>query len=215
MSNQTMPEQTIPEQTMSNQTMPEQTIPEQTISNQTMPNIETISPNNNFSVTEKNILNTYVTILNQSMLPTNGLKFIGKMMMAIGIYKDNMDLVSWVLTNNYLGGNDIINSSHIAFANQMGFNIEVEYEQDDIDEDAISSLYIDSARHNYARFRNLDIKDVTESMVKKSSAGLEGWYEYDSGEDRGTYEDTVLDHEMSVPAPTSEPSSDDDLEEVD
>jgi hypothetical protein len=84
-----------------------------------------------------------------------------------------------------------------------------------VEEDTISSLYIDHARQNYARFRNLDIKDVTESMVKKSSAGLEGWYEYDSGEDKGTCEDTVMDHEVSVSAPTSEPSSDDDLEEVD
>jgi hypothetical protein len=83
-----------------------------------------------------------------------------------------------------------------------------EDEQDDRGEDAISSLYIDRARENYARFRNLDIKDVTESIVKKSSAGLEGWYEYNSGE-------YGMACGESVQVVASEPLSDDDLEEVD
>ena len=33
------------------------------------------------------------------------------------------------------------------------------------------------ARQKYALFHDMDMKDVTEVMVKKSSAGLKGWYE--------------------------------------
>jgi len=55
--------------------------------------------------------------------------------------------------------------------------------------DTLSAKYVDRARQNYGRFRKLDIKAVTESMVKKSSAGLEGWYDYGSGEG-------AMDHEI-------------------
>jgi hypothetical protein len=182
-----------------------------------MSDINTISPNNTFSKSGRSILTTFIQILDDknSGLAPHKLKFLGIMLMTIGIYNNDTGLVSWVLINNYAVENDIINSSHIAFANQMGFDIEQvplvssqtvsEY---DSGEDAISSLYIDRARENYARFRNLDIKDVTESIVKKSSAGLEGWYEYKSGE-----YGTVCGESVRVVA--SEPLSDDDLEEVD
>ena len=55
--------------------------------------------------------------------------------------------------------------------------------------DTISAKYIDRARKNYARFHNLEIDDVTESMITESSAGLAGWDEYRSGEES-------LDHEI-------------------
>ena len=90
-----------------------------------MSNIETISPDNNFSETEKKGLNSLIGILleENSNLSKEILKNIGLTMMAVGSSKGDCDLVSWLVTNNYAKVNDFIYPEHFEAANKIGFNI--------------------------------------------------------------------------------------------
>jgi hypothetical protein len=90
-----------------------------------MSNIETISPDNNFSETEKKGLNSLIGILleENSNLSKEILKNTGLTMMAVASSKGDCDLLSWLVTNNYAGVNDLIYAEHFEVANKMGFNI--------------------------------------------------------------------------------------------
>ena len=90
-----------------------------------MSNIETISPDNNFSETEKKALNNLIEIVSgkNSNLSIAILKNTGLTLMAVGSSKGDCDLIRWLLTNNYAALDDILYTEHYEVANKMGFNI--------------------------------------------------------------------------------------------
>jgi len=91
-----------------------------------MPNIETIINSSNFSDSQKSVLFTIIQVISDenNIIPEEKKLFIGQMLLAISIWKGDVNLVSWCLDNNYGSASTLINNSHIAFANQLGFNME-------------------------------------------------------------------------------------------
>ena len=91
-----------------------------------MSNIDTILLNINFSDSQKSVLSTIIQVISDenNILPEERKSFIGQVLFAISIWKGDVNLVRWCLDNNYGSASALITNSHIAFANQLGFNME-------------------------------------------------------------------------------------------
>ena len=91
-----------------------------------MSNIETIINSSNFSDSQQSVLSTIIQVISDenNILPEEKKSFIGQVLFAIFIWKGDVNLVSWCIDNNYGSAITLINNSHIALANQLGFNME-------------------------------------------------------------------------------------------
>ena len=91
-----------------------------------MNTIGSISPNNNFTDSEKMMLNIIIKLLTieDNTLSQERQQFVGQVLFTISICKGDVNLVRWCLDNHYGSASTLITNSHITFANQFGFNIE-------------------------------------------------------------------------------------------
>ncbi len=94
--------------------------------NLNMNTIDIISTNSNFSDNQKQTINSIIQLLigENSQISTERVQFIGQVLFAISIWKGDVNLVRWCLENNYGSASELITNSHIAFVNQLGFNME-------------------------------------------------------------------------------------------
>ena len=91
-----------------------------------MNTIGSISPNNNFTDSEKMMLDIIIKLLTMenNTLSQERQRFVGQVLFTISICKGDVNLVRWCLDNHYGSASTLITNSHIEFANQFGFNME-------------------------------------------------------------------------------------------
>jgi hypothetical protein len=102
-----------------------------------MNTIDTISPSNQFTDTQKNTLNCFIQILSEpNHLPDfeasvvneevskSKLKDIAMMLVTVGSFLGDVGILEWVYNKKHAVPNENIYPGHIDFLNKLGFSIK-------------------------------------------------------------------------------------------
>ena len=118
-----------------------------------MNTIDTISPSNQFTDTQKNTLNCFIQILSDpnhradfeasvanEEVSESELKDIAMMLVTVGSFLGDVGILEWVYNKKHAVPNENIYPGHIDFLNKLGFSIKYPSTDDNFNELAFLRL---------------------------------------------------------------------------